>query len=105
MPAKNPTERSLVASIAANTKWAACPDRSAATRAARNAFNQRFELEVDPAGVLTPDERSRRASWARRAYYTKLSLKSAQARRGITELTTEAETVEAELDSVAGDAA
>jgi hypothetical protein len=41
----------------------------------------RFDLEVDPDGVLDPDERARRAAHARKAYFTALALKSAVARR------------------------
>jgi hypothetical protein len=40
----------------------------------------RFEEEVDPNGELPPDERAKRAARARRAYFTLLSMKSAQAR-------------------------
>jgi hypothetical protein len=40
-----------------------------------------FETEVDPDGVLPKAERDRRAAAARRAYFTKLAIASAQARR------------------------
>ncbi|MGY1695450.1 transposase [Geodermatophilus sp. SYSU D00814] len=39
------------------------------------------EREVDPDGVLSPAERARRAGHARTAYFTRLALRSAQARR------------------------
>jgi hypothetical protein len=48
---------------------------------ARQAFLDRFEREVDPDGTLPPAERARRAEHARKAYFAKLALKSAQARR------------------------
>jgi hypothetical protein len=51
------------------------------TEAARRTFNERFEREVDPDGVLSPSERHRRAGAARKAYFTNLALRSAQARR------------------------
>jgi hypothetical protein len=51
------------------------------TTAARAAFNQRFLDEVDPDRVLPEAERDRRASYARRAHFAKLALKSVQARR------------------------
>ncbi len=51
------------------------------TAPARRAFNDRFEKEVDPDGNLPPAERQRRAEAARKAYFTRLALKSAQARR------------------------
>jgi hypothetical protein len=42
---------------------------------------ERFVDEVDPNRVLSPPERQRRAEQARKAYFTRLALKSAQARR------------------------
>ena len=51
------------------------------TGAARRAFLDRFEREVDPQGVLPPEERARRATAARKAYFARLALKSAAARR------------------------
>lgn len=47
---------------------------------------ERFEREVDPDGVLTPQERARRAENARAAYFRRLSLKSKQARRRRSEV-------------------
>jgi hypothetical protein len=41
----------------------------------------RFESEVDPDGVLTDVERIRRAEQAKKAYFTRLALKSARQRR------------------------
>ena len=51
------------------------------TRNARAAFLDRFEREVDPDNVLEANERARRAGHARKAYFAKLALKSAKARR------------------------
>ncbi len=56
-------------------------DTRETTRAAREAFSRRFEREVDPEGVLSPAERARRAEAAKRAYFQRLALRSAQARR------------------------
>lgn len=81
MPVDPSIHRYLAASIAANTRWAHEPDRSAATLPARAAFEERFALEVDPDGTLAPAERARRAANARTAYFHRLALKSAQARR------------------------
>ena len=50
------------------------------TAKARAAFLARFERQVDPEGVLAPDERRRRAKYARRAHYARLALASARAR-------------------------
>ena len=52
------------------------------TKAAREAFMARFEREVDPEnGTLAPEERTRRAEAARKAYFAQLAHKSAKARR------------------------
>lgn len=80
MPERNP-DSILIARLAAHSKWANTNDPRAATEPARKAFLDRFEREVDPDGILPPHERVRRAGHARRAYFTRLALKSAQARR------------------------
>jgi hypothetical protein len=41
----------------------------------------RFAKQVDPDGVLPPEERAKRADSARRAYFLGLAAKSAKARR------------------------
>jgi hypothetical protein len=51
------------------------------TKAARAAFESKFERDVDPDGVLPIKERLRRAEMARKAHYTRLALLSAKARR------------------------
>ena len=51
------------------------------TANARRAFLDRFEREVDPDGILTPQERARRAYHAKKAYFTRLAYRSAKARR------------------------
>ncbi len=73
--------RSLIARLAAHQSWANTSDPAARTAPARAAARDRFEREVDPEGVLPPVERARRAEHARKAYFTRLALKSAQARR------------------------
>lgn len=40
-----------------------------------------WERQVDPDGVLDPEERARRVGHAKRSYFLRLALKSAQARR------------------------
>lgn len=82
MSARTPGERTLVARVAAATRWAHEPNRSDATKAGRNAFANKFEQEVDPDGVLDPAERAKRAASLRSAYFSRLALRSAQARRG-----------------------
>jgi hypothetical protein len=78
----SPSERTLRARLAAHAKHAKTDDPTAATAAARKAFNvDRFEREVDPDGTLPPAERARRAAHAKKAYFTRLALQSAKARR------------------------
>lgn len=50
------------------------------TKAARVAFLARFETEVDPKRELPETERRRRAEAARRAYFARLALASANRR-------------------------
>ncbi|MBB1032562.1 hypothetical protein G6027_17110 [Dietzia sp. SLG310A2-38A2] len=69
------------AQIAAHESWATTTDRAARTAKARQAALDRFEKQVDPEGVLSPAERAKRAENARKAYFQRLALKSAQARR------------------------
>ncbi|CAN5438245.1 hypothetical protein BH18ACT1_BH18ACT1_01110 [soil metagenome] len=81
LDAISPSERKLQAQLAAYVSWANTADPAARTAAARRAFVDRFEREVDPDGTLPEGERTRRAEAARKAHYTRLALKSAQARR------------------------
>ena len=75
------SERRVQARIAAYTKWARTDNRTLATAAARAGFEARFDREVDPDGRLSATERARRAGFARRAYFARLALLSAKARR------------------------
>ena len=81
MSTPKPTQRQLVARLAAHESWARTPDRTARTAPARDAFLAKFEDLVDPDHMLPPDERARRAVNARKAHFTRLALRSAQARR------------------------
>lgn len=55
------------------------PDEDAAK--ARAAFDQRFLDEVDPDRLLPDEERVRRAKYARRLFYARLSAAGVAARR------------------------
>lgn len=66
-------ERSLRGRIAAETSWANTEDRTARTANARTAFEDKFLAEADGD--------PKRAEHLRRAYFARLALKSAQARR------------------------
>jgi hypothetical protein len=56
-------------------------DAKAITAPARAKFMAKFEELADPEGVLSPEERARRALHLRRAYFARLALASAKARR------------------------
>ena len=75
-----PAERTLRARLAAHTLHARVDSREH-TEPARKAFLGRFENEVDPDRTLSRKERLRRAEQAKKAYFTRLALKSVQARR------------------------
>ncbi|HUQ63237.1 MAG TPA: hypothetical protein VM121_05770 [Acidimicrobiales bacterium] len=75
-----PEHRSLRARMAAYCLHAK-RDPVETTRAARAAFMERFERQVDPERRLSEAERRRRADAARKAHFVKLALKSAEVRR------------------------
>lgn len=77
--ALNPEQRRLRASLAANARHARS-DGGAATAKARQTFLARFEDEVDPRRELAPEERARRAAFARKAHFQRLALKSSTSR-------------------------
>lgn len=56
-------------------------DTKKLTAPARAAFLDRFERIVDPKGELPVAERFRRAELAKKAYFTRLAMRSARARR------------------------
>ena len=67
------TERSILGQFGAHTSWGNTEDRTARTANGRRAFENKFLTEAggDP----------KRAESKRRAYFKRLALKSAQARR------------------------
>ena len=87
------TERSIVGRIGAHKSWGQTEDRSARTANGRKAFEDKFLAEADGD--------PKRAESLRRAYFARLSLKSAQARRRRSVV---AERI-AELDGGGGNAA
>lgn len=78
--ALTPADRKLAARLAAHSLHAQVDSREH-TEPARVAFMARFDDEVDPDRTLPQAERVRRADQAKKAYFTRLALKSAQARR------------------------
>jgi hypothetical protein len=75
------TRQQIVGRANANLKWAFCPDRTEATAKARAAFQDKFEFFVDPDGLLSPQERAKRAKNLRSAHYTMMGLRSGESRR------------------------
>jgi hypothetical protein len=75
--------------IGAHSSWANTADRTARTAPARAARDQKFLDEADGDPI--------RAAHLRKAYFQRLALKSAQARRKATNLTEEAKAADAEL--------
>lgn len=76
-----PAQRTLRAKLAAHVSWANTEDRAARTAAARKAAHDRFAKQVDPEGVLPPEERAKRAENARKAHFSRLAMLSARSRR------------------------
>lgn len=80
MPSAEPTERTLQARLAANTRWSR-EDPAEQGRVMRAGLARKFLDEVDPRRELPEPERLRRAECAKRAFYQRLALRSAKARR------------------------
>lgn len=70
----------ICARIAAAERWGREPDRVAATAPARAGLWAKFIREADPDGVLTPQEREKRAEHLRRAQLLRASRAAAAAR-------------------------
>jgi hypothetical protein len=101
-----PEQRALRSRVGAYASWANTADPAARTAPARKASMERFERQVDPHNELPDAERARRADAARKAYFTRLALRSARsrakavaARHQAVELDAEAEAADAELGS------
>ena len=84
MPATNltPAQRRLSAQAAINARWSRLPtaERRSATAEARAARMRKYETQVDPEGVLDPDERAKLARQALRSDMQKLALAASKAR-------------------------
>lgn len=74
-----PKQRSIRARIGAYALHAAHDTRET-TQKAREVFSAHFLDEVDPKRELPESERLRRAEASRKAYFSLLALRSAQAR-------------------------
>jgi hypothetical protein len=80
--------QSLAAAIAANSRWSR-EDPAEQGRVMRAGLERRFLDQVDPNRELPEAERLRRVECAKRAYYQRLALASAKARKARREARTQ----------------
>jgi hypothetical protein len=71
----------MVARIAAAERWGRTKDRTAATAPGRTGLRDRFAREIDPDGILAPDELERRVGLLMQAHMLRMSLAAKNARR------------------------
>lgn len=70
-----PERAAQLGRIGSHSRWAHEPDRVAATQPARDGFMAKFERQVDPDGLLTPQERAFRAEHAMKAHMARIASK------------------------------
>ncbi len=78
-----PSERSVIASIAAHTRWSREDNRVGATAKAREnspASLTYWQRKVDPEGKLAPAVRLAMAENAKKAHYERAALRMRQAK-------------------------
>jgi hypothetical protein len=71
----------MAAKVGAHTSWAHTENRPARTLPARMALEAKFLREADPDNKMPPAARTKAAESLRKAFYVRMSLKSAQVRR------------------------
>ncbi|HSW41270.1 MAG TPA: hypothetical protein VLM76_02040 [Patescibacteria group bacterium] len=76
---RDPTSRAAAGRLGGLTT-ASRNDPKTYTSKARRTFLDNFAAEVDPEGVLPPEERDRRAVAARKLHMARLALRSSRAR-------------------------
>jgi hypothetical protein len=76
-----PEQRRLRAQIAANARWSRYMAREDQADAARAAIFARLERQVDPDGILPPDQRARLVRAAARELSAQLNAAKARKRR------------------------
>jgi hypothetical protein len=76
------SQRSLIGKIGANTRWAKMTkdERRAATAAATKGREKSWERQADPEGRMTPAELIEAVARLKKAHYSLMALRSAQAR-------------------------
>jgi hypothetical protein len=79
-----PEQRRLRARIAANARWSRPLARADQAAAARAAILARLERQVDPGGMLTPEERAALLRSAGRRLGAELNAARTRKRRPVT---------------------
>lgn len=80
-PSQVDPKKSVAGQIGMASRWSKTTDRAAATIAARQAFDAKFEQMVDPDGTLDPELRAKLAESARREHFLRMRLRREQNRR------------------------
>jgi hypothetical protein len=75
-----PAQRHLRSVLAATRDWADPENVTARAATLDRITRDQFDRQVDPEGVLRPEERAKRANNARSAHFALLALRSSQAR-------------------------
>lgn len=75
-----PEQRSQRSRIGAHARWSKEHDRKANAERAQAGLFAKFEREVDPDNILSPQERRLRAKSAHRAHMARLAYNSSKAR-------------------------
>jgi hypothetical protein len=76
-----PAQRALRARIASHHSWAATTSRRARAKSGGDAIRERIAAQVDPNGVMSPQDREKAVASAVKAHYARLGALSGQARR------------------------
>jgi len=79
-----PEQRALRARLASHTSWALTTDRRARAKPGSDALMARIAAQVDPQGLMAPGDREKAIKNAVSAYFSRLSMRSAQKRRSAT---------------------
>lgn len=76
------SQRSLIGKAGIYTRWAktTAEERRAATAAATEGRKKSWERQADPDGRMTPDELADAVERLKKAHYSLMALRSAQAR-------------------------
>jgi hypothetical protein len=76
-----PEQRALRARLASHSSWAQTANRRARTKPGSQALLAKLAAEVDPDGLMSPEDRAKAVENAKSAYFSRLALKAAAARK------------------------